>query len=203
MHRNCPALPAALTLLLLPGPCAAPACTRAPAAIVLPSDQPPPIWPGPGAGGLRPPGAPTPNCGAAVTITGALPDPRDVPDREGEWLELANDDPVPIQLVGWTLRSGRRRRALDEVILPAGGRLRLAPARSGARSLRPIRLRNGHDVVRLVDPCGTTADSLAWGCPAPAPGTVVIRLPAGSATGALGPVRYEAGGAERGGCGQT
>jgi len=104
----------------------------------------------------RPPPPRASSCGAAVVPVAVLADPTDVPDAEGESVWIRNLGAEPVALDGWSLRSGRARRALDDLVVAAGERLRLVGA-----TLRPVRLPNRGGIVALVDPCGL-ATELAW-----------------------------------------
>lgn len=182
-------------------------CRPDPPPIAVPDDLPPPLWPGSGlAALLHPPGAgAAPDCGAAVRLDAALPDPSDLPDRQGEWVRLAVEEPVPLVLDGWSLASGRRRLRLDGTVVTSGEPV-LVGGPEGALGLGSLRLRNGDGEVHLVDPCGRVADSLAWGgedCAPAEPGRPVVavtpwRLPDAE----IGPARVVPGEA-LGGCGQT
>lgn len=152
---------------------AAAACRPDPPAPPSPGSLPPPVVPGDGLETLsEPPRRPTaPWCSAPLRLTAALPDPEHRSDREGEWVELRNDGPVPVPLDGWRLVSGEREAPLDGTVL-AGGRTLRAGGLHGRLELGSIRLANDGDRIRLVDPCGLVRASLAWGrgaIPAPAP----------------------------------
>lgn len=188
-------LAAALFALVLWG-----GCRPAPPPLPAPPGLPDTLVPGPGLAALGRPASRSNDefCTDELRLAAAMPDPVLVPDREGEWLEIRSDAPVPLALDGWTLASGRSRLALDgHSVAPGtpfcvgGGRADLAKGR--------IRLRNKDGAVDLVDPCGLTRSSLRW---SRAPPGGVVR---GSPPWALreeGPARGEPGGT-LGGCGQT
>lgn len=102
----------------------------------------------------------TPQCGAGVRIRAALPDPRHVDDRTGEWIELTHDEVEDIWLGGWRLATGRRSRRIDPRWIRTGEVWRIG---GGPGELWPLRLRNGEGSVRLVDPCGMEVSALRWG----------------------------------------
>jgi hypothetical protein len=102
----------------------------------------------------------TPQCGAGVRLQAALPDPRLVDDRAGEWLELTHDEVEDVWLGGWRLEAGRRSRRVERRWIRAGETLRIG---GGPGELWPVRLKNGEGSVRLIDPCGMAASSLRWG----------------------------------------
>ncbi|MCB9728484.1 MAG: hypothetical protein H6744_03890 [Deltaproteobacteria bacterium] len=135
-------------------------------------------------------------CTDEVRLASALPDPVHRPDREGEWLELRSDAPVPLWLDGWTLRSGRARLALDGLAIGPGASLCLDSAGPGTGR---VQLRNHDGSVALVDPCGVTRSSLRWAEARPG---VVIRADPPWPGDAVVPARRALGG-DGGGCGQT
>ena len=145
-----------------------------------------------------------PSCGADVGIAGLLPDPDDVPDRVGEWVELSNPGPSVVALDGWSLTSGRRSLALDGALLEPGGRLRVG--RDGHTPLQPIQLSNRGGTLTLRDPCGVVIDTVTWRRGVNSrPGWRVRGrpwLPAAPTNQQEGPARSLPGGAI-GGCGQT
>lgn len=176
------------------------ACSPSPHAVPLPPGTYHPIAPGGGVASLRHLErlAPAANCGEPLRLLALLPDPVDLPDRQGEWLELGNEGPEAVALDDWHLSDGRRRRALDDLIIEAHATLRVGGP-TGALPLWPVRLTNGGGRVTLLDPCGLEVSSIAWGrpaCPKPPPGWRVeaIGAPAGAEPGRS--IRC-------GGCGQT
>jgi len=115
-------------------------------------------------GGSRPDG---PQGGApdAVTlqITQLMIDPTDVPDRDGEWVELHNPSPLPANLTGVEIAvNGGSRCVLSDVTLPAFGYLVIA--RKGAPDRLPcprLSLPNKRGEVALVR-CGEVIDVVVW-----------------------------------------
>ncbi|MEZ4268815.1 MAG: hypothetical protein R3F39_20865 [Myxococcota bacterium] len=185
-----------LSLALL---CAS-ACRPAPPPLATPAGLPPALFPGPGLAALTRarPGPQAQTCSDDVRLAAAMPDPVTVPDREGEWLEIRSDAPVPVALDGWTLTSGRSRLALDGVSV-AGDEPVCVGGPHGVIARGKIRLRNKDGLVSLVDPCGVTRSSLRW---RRAPPGGVIRAPPPWALNDNGPARGEPSGTV-GGCGQT
>ena len=157
------------------------------------------VFPGPGWPRLRNPGLfePSTQCMSQgdVYILNALPDPVDLPDARGEVLTLRNDSCVPIALDGWSLKSGRRQRFLDNLVVSSGGIIRLGHA-SGDIPLGGLRLRNRMGCVTLVDPCGMPVSALGW--LSAKPGWHIVSPRHASP----GPYRWIPG-SRRGGCGQT
>ncbi|MHB1223478.1 MAG: lamin tail domain-containing protein [Gemmatimonadaceae bacterium] len=116
--------------------------------------------------------AATPAVAHRVVISELLIDPRAVADERGEWVELHNAGPHPVELRGWSLRSA------NDAGFRVTGSLKVEPGRSvvlardpdvgsngGVRAalrLSGISLANGGDWLTLVDPDGVTADSVAW-----------------------------------------
>lgn len=146
---------------------------------------------------------PTPSCGAEVRLTAALVDPRDRPDREGEWVELQSLHPDDLSLYDWTLELGRRRLDLPQTVLEPGQRLRIGASEAVASrpdaTLGALRLTNLRGALRLRDPCGLEISRLEWGRDGPAPAGEVLR-PAAPCARHGKPL----GSRERGGgCGQT
>lgn len=117
------------------------------------------------------PGEPT----GQVVIREFLADPRQVPDAEGEWIEVVNVAPVRLDLSGWSLGDGR---ADFHRLAPEGGplwigpgeRLVLAnqgdPTRNGG--LRPdyvysnLVLANAGDSIELRDRGGLLVDAVRY-----------------------------------------
>ena len=136
-------------------------------------------------------------CRARVVLEAALPDPDEVSDRRGEWIRLRNLDPEPIDLTHFHLTDGLRRRFLDGIDVSGGGSLLIGTPRS--IQLRPLRLRNRHGALKLIDPCGLAISCLAWdrpagGVPVLAPGLRRVTPPR------RGTIGHDGG---PGGCGQT
>jgi len=104
--------------------------------------------------------------------------------REGEWIEILNAGAADLDLSGWSVRdgTGTARTITEAPPLPAGGILVLAARPDSlaaafvlpdlARVVRPdgwpvLNDRDGSggapaDVIVLVDPAGTAADSVAY-----------------------------------------
>ena len=171
-------------------------------------------WPGsagdlgsPGAAYGSPPGAPptptaTPSPTATVppTPTPLTPrlllsevmiDPAAVPDDQGEWVEVYNDDAVPVNLAGWVLADEDQDRAelADDAWIAPGGYAVLArqddPAANGGVDAVAVyaglQLANGGDELLLLTPWGARADRLGWGrVPS---GVSLERVPTGGAFG--------------------
>ncbi len=176
------------------------ACRPAPPPLQTPPGLGETLIPGPGLAALRRP-PPRPDdavCTGELRLAAAMPDPVLVPDRDGEWLEIHSDAPVPLALDGWTLTSGRSRLALDGHSVAPGSAFCVGGARADVATGR-IRLRNNDGAVALVDPCGVTRSTMRW---RRAPPGGVVRAPPPWAVRGDGPARSEPSGTV-GGCGQT
>ena len=100
------------------------------------------------------------SCGFPLRLVAVMPDPVLVPDRRGEWVELQHQEVESVDLTGWVLESGGRRRALPSTLLHPHSPYRVG---GGPRPLAPVRLRNLGGRVTLLDPCGLESSTLAWG----------------------------------------
>src|SRR5262245_34251799 len=60
---------------------------------------------------------------ARVTISEIMANPRAVQDERGEWIELHNLEPKPVDLRGWMIRSQNDRGVTIDrsVVIPPGG----------------------------------------------------------------------------------
>lgn len=143
----------------------------------------------------------TPWCGAAIRLRKALPDPTAVADREGEWLQLRNDEPIATHLDGWLVDTGTRQAELTDLVIGPGASLCIGGNQS-QHPLGSLRLRNGAGRVALIDPCGVQWSELRWGPP------VTHRLRGDEVTSAPTPWDRDENGPTRkssgaiGGCGQ-
>jgi len=102
-----------------------------------------------------------------------MPDPSAVPDRQGEWFELYNPGPLPVDLDGWVLRDLDNDRHVIRgplVILPGEA---VVLAREGGPAINggltpdyvygaDLILANGADELLLVDPGGTVVDQVIY-----------------------------------------
>lgn len=176
------------------------ACRPAPPPLPSPPGLPEPLLPGRGLAVLRPLPARPPalECTGEVRLAAAMPDPVRVPDREGEWLEIHTDAPVPLSLDGWALEAGRSRLVLEGAVVSPGEALCIGGPSAEVAKGR-LRLRNSDGAVSLVDPCGVTRSTLTWD--RARPGGVVRASPPWAGR-AAGPARRLPGGTS-GGCGQT
>ncbi|MCB0133341.1 MAG: lamin tail domain-containing protein, partial [Caldilineaceae bacterium] len=127
---------------------------------------------------------PTPSKVPAIHISELLIDPKGVEDDLGEWIELVNLEPEPVNLAGWVLSDfGTDRHVIagDLVLLP-GHYVVLArngdPARNGAvypaYVYAGFSLANGEDELVLTTPWGVEAERLVWGS------TTALRAPSGA-----------------------
>ena len=104
-----------------------------------------------------------------LAVTRVEPDPpgRDEDDLNGEWVELVNRGPDPIDLSGWAIRddTSSHRFALSGSIAPGASlTVRTGSGRSGdgqvfLHSPSPV-WSNRTDTVLVIDPAGVVA---AWG----------------------------------------
>jgi hypothetical protein len=134
-------------------------------------------------------------CGVDLVIAMVLPNSHVKPDHDGEWVLLQNPSDKDIDLTHFFLTSGRRRRALDHLTIPAGGAAWLGGDKGP--SLGSLRLRNTEGCVLLEDPCGDQVSSLGWdvadeGIPIHQPGWLKKQIP-----------RLKESDEGFGGCGQT
>jgi hypothetical protein len=153
-----------------------------PAAPWLPAHSP---WPG-SAGDFGSPGLPyrpPPTATPLPTAPPAIPprlrlsefmaDPVAVSDEAGEWVELYNDDRVPILLDGWVLADSDNDHAL------LGGGVWLQPGTYAVVARNPdagqnggvvaatdwqgLQLANEQDELLLITPWGVMVDQVQWG----------------------------------------
>jgi uncharacterized protein YukJ len=90
-----------------------------------------------------------------VRIVGALVNPPG-PAPEAETVTLLGAGPSDIDLTGWSIADGQKRRMpLDAATLPAGGTLRI-PLRA------PLQLGNKGGLVSLLDAAGLKVDGVAY-----------------------------------------
>lgn len=90
-----------------------------------------------------------------VFINEWLPNPVG-PDTAGEFIELFNNGPTPVDLAGWKLQADKKVFLLDGHSIPAGGYLLLK------RGETKLVLKNNDAAVYLYDPAGTLADRSAF-----------------------------------------
>ncbi|HHC09480.1 MAG TPA: lamin tail domain-containing protein, partial [Actinobacteria bacterium] len=130
-----------------------------------------------GALDLATPGRPndctTPDVPSRIVITEIFQNPYLVGDRAGEWFELHNPGPDPVDLEGWTIRDDDRDAFVVEgsLVVPPGGYVVFAevadPAANGGVDADyaygdGMILSNGADELVLVDPRGRVVDRVAW-----------------------------------------
>jgi len=100
-------------------------------------------------------------------------DPMSVPDRDGEWIELANIGTAPVNLAGWMLGdfSGVEHVIAGDLWLAPGAYLLLARSADVAANggVTPhylytgVSLANGRDELLLLDPQERLVDLVLWG----------------------------------------
>lgn len=132
-----------------------------------------------------------------VAIAEVMVDPTRARDERGEWFAVRNGGGAPVQLRGWTIRSGRdapQRIARSLVVSPGGravlGRSADARANGGVTVdyvYTGIALANGADWLALTDPSGRTVDSVAWR--GARPGVALVPPARAAAPRASGPAR--------------
>ncbi len=98
-----------------------------------------------------------------LQLTQLLIDPTDVPDRDGEWVELHNPTPLPADLRDVAVAvNGTTRCDLSGVTLPAYGYLLIARTDLGGRfPCAGLSLPNKGGEVALVR-CGEVLDVVVW-----------------------------------------
>lgn len=118
--------------------------------------------------------APTLDCGARIYVTELNVNPRRVPDRRGEYVELYNGSSRDIDLRGWQLGDGDRElhiiRSHEPVLVPSGGFIVLGPEADSELNggitvnyeYSDITLSNEADRVRLVDACGESVADVVY-----------------------------------------
>ena len=141
------------------------------------------------------PGAePTPPPAVAVVINEILQNPGAVADGSGEWFELFNDTPDPLNVNGWTIRdNGSNNHVIDNggpLEIPAGGFLVLGnndnPGSNGGVAVdyrySNFFLGNSSDALILLDTSLTEIDRVEWdnGATFPDPTGVSMALKAPS-----------------------
>ncbi|HZI45654.1 MAG TPA: lamin tail domain-containing protein [Ilumatobacter sp.] len=126
-----------------------------------------------GRGDLGSPGAPN-ECDAPaemLVITEVMQNPRQTSDYSGEWFELHNPGPAPIDIAGWTIKDDDRDRFVvpSSVVVPAGGYAVLgnSSVANGNVALDfayggSMQLQNDWDELAIADAHGILVDRLAW-----------------------------------------
>ncbi len=108
-------------------------------------------------------GGTTPCRALSLRITRLMIDPTDVPDRDGEWVEIHNPTPLPADISGVEIAvNGTIRCDLSQIIIPAFGYLLVA--RSGAPDRFPcprLSLPNKRGEIALVR-YGEVLDVVVW-----------------------------------------
>jgi len=113
-------------------------------------------------------------CAAAdLLLWEFMPDPAQVDDAAGEWLELYNPGTDSVKLAGWSFATGSSGRiSLDSgAVLPPGGFWTVARTGSdqnggfvaGQILSNGWSLPNGAGSLRLWNPAGQQRDSVTWG----------------------------------------
>ncbi|MFN2564121.1 MAG: lamin tail domain-containing protein [Gemmatimonadaceae bacterium] len=108
-----------------------------------------------------------------LVISEVMADPAAVADERGEWFEVHNLGPRPVDLRGHRIASANDRLHVitRSIVVPPGGYAVLArdgtPWANGGVTANyaygaSISLANGRDWIALRDPSGTTIDSVAW-----------------------------------------
>ncbi|MBM4370296.1 MAG: hypothetical protein FJ098_01495 [Deltaproteobacteria bacterium] len=99
-----------------------------------------------------------------LRILALLPDPVDVPDRDGEWLLLGNPAPFPVPLGGVAVAVGGTVRCVlpPGVVLPPFGEVRVGRRpQPGLLPCRGLLLPNRHGHVALLRGADVL-DAVAW-----------------------------------------
>ena len=128
-----------------------------------------------GDGDMGTPGAPNDPCEllvGTVIISELMPDPINMSDADGEFIELYNPGPAPQDIGGWRLEGadGEVATLPSPLGIAAGEHLILSRSDEfgAASGLVPdavyegMTLSNGADEVRLVHPSGLVVDALAY-----------------------------------------
>ena len=107
-----------------------------------------------------------------IIISRVMADPAGVSDEMGEWIELTNVTPSPIDLRGWRLGSARDPGYVFSSTLIVAAHAVVILGRSGDVATNGgvrvrvvysgITLANARDWLVLANPAGVTVDSLAW-----------------------------------------
>ena len=106
------------------------------------------------------------DCGR-LWLTEVHPDPKEMSDAQGEFVEVYNPSDIPQPLADWELEVNGRRVALPARTLgPQGivllGRVPMLDAHE-VILLPALRLPNRSTTIRFLDPCGVERQSLTWG----------------------------------------
>ncbi len=127
------------------------------APFVAPLRRAPPWGRSPGGGEG---GAPDP---ISLRITQAMIDPTNLPDRDGEWVEVHNPTPLPADLRDVEVAvNGATRCVLSDTTIPAFGYLLVARTdRGGRRPCSGLSLPNRRGELALVR-CGEVLDVMVW-----------------------------------------
>ena len=108
-------------------------------------------------------GGTAPCRGLSLEISQLMIDPTDLPDRDGEWLEVHNPTPLPADAKGVEIAvNGVSRCVLSDVTIPAFGYVLIA--RKGSPNHLPcprLSLAELRGEVALVR-CGEVLDVLVW-----------------------------------------
>ncbi len=110
---------------------------------------------------------------ASIFISEFLADPSAVSDANGEWIELYNAGPDPVNLKGWTIADldSDSHTIASDLFVAAGGYVVLGRngnlLENGGVSLQYIysgvTLANSADEILLLRPDGTEEDRVVWG----------------------------------------
>jgi hypothetical protein len=123
---------------------------------------------------FTPGAAPTPPPAVAVVINEIIQNPSAVSDSNGEWFELFNDTPDPVDVNGWTIRdNGSNNHVISNggpLEIPAGDFLVLGrnanPGSNGGVAVdyqySNMFLGNGSDALILLDTSLTEIDRVEW-----------------------------------------
>jgi predicted extracellular nuclease len=118
--------------------------------------------------------APPPPPVVAIVINEIIQNPAAVSDNNGEWFELANGTPDPVDIDGWTVKdNGSNLHVIANggpLVIPAGGFLVLgrdanAAANGGVAidyQYSNIFLGNGSDALILLDTALSEVDRVEW-----------------------------------------
>lgn len=99
----------------------------------------------------------------SLELTQLMIDPTDLPDRDGEWIEVHNPSPLPVDLRDVAVAvNGTARCVLSGTRIPAFGYLLLARAGTpNHRACPGLSLPNRRGEVALVR-CGEVLDVMVW-----------------------------------------
>jgi hypothetical protein len=107
-----------------------------------------------------------------ILVSEVHPNPQAVPDSDGEWIELFNDGPAAVNLLGWQVRvrSGYSATLPYEVWIPPNGYFVLAQLPGAlenggvvAHDLLPGLWLEDVDALALVAPDGRVVEEVTWG----------------------------------------